>query len=199
LNSGENDRRSRRPCFRFFCCFMDHSRAFSRYPGCPPAGVKLKAPLAELAREIVRPSCLGETSTLPHIATFVCRAPSVLVEGLGEQRAAATIATAVARHRSEAQTRRAAEGRGFLGIKRVLAADAWTRPATPPRGAGFDPTFKGVIAEALAEARKVLLAFRRAYAVAMEEFRAGLRDIVFPPGTYLMRRRLGCPCDRACA
>jgi hypothetical protein len=41
LNSGENDRRSRRPCFRFFCCFMDHSRAFSRYPGCPPAGVKL--------------------------------------------------------------------------------------------------------------------------------------------------------------
>src|SRR5690606_34817100 len=42
LNSGENDRRSRRPCCCFFCCFMEHSRAFSRYSRCPPAGVRFR-------------------------------------------------------------------------------------------------------------------------------------------------------------
>jgi putative transposase len=168
-----------------------------RYPGA--FGADEEAPLAEIVRSVLRPSCLGEESSLPEEATFVCRAPSALVEVLGAERAASSIADAVARHRAEARARRAEEGRGFLGMKRVLAADVWTRPATPPRRAGFEPTFKGVIAEALAEARKVLLAFRRAYAAAMEEFRAGRRDAVFPPGTYLMRRRLGCPCDRACA
>jgi hypothetical protein len=41
LNSGVKDRRARRTvaCRCFF--FIEHSRAFSRYPGCPPAGGKL--------------------------------------------------------------------------------------------------------------------------------------------------------------
>ena len=116
------------------------------------------------------------------------------VEALGEERARPILTEAVARHRGEARAQRAAEGRGFLGMKRVLAANPWTRPSRPPRRAGFSPTFKGALAEAIELARETLIQFRRAYAEAMAAFRAGSRNVAFPPGTYLMRRRLGCAC-----
>jgi putative transposase len=162
-----------------------------RYPGV--FGADEEAPLAEIVREVTRPECFGEESTLPEVSTFVCRPPSSLVDELGEERGAAMIAEAVGRHRVEARARRVAEGRGFLGMKRVLAADPWTRPDRPPSGAG-SPSFKGAIAEAIQLARRTLIVFRRAYAEAMAAFRAGRRDVRFPPGTYLMRRRLGCAC-----
>jgi putative transposase len=167
------------------------------YPGL--FGADEDAPLTEIVREVARPARFGEESTLPKVATFVCRPPSSLVDELGEERAVETIAEAVARHRQEARAERAAEGRGFLGMKRVLAADPWSRPAGPPPRAGFSPTFKGVIADAIAQAMVTLIAFRHAYAEAMAAFRAGLREVTFPPGTYLMRRRLGCSCMSAAA
>jgi putative transposase len=168
-----------------------------RYPGV--FGADEEAPLATNVLQVPRPASLGETSALPELTSFVCRAPASLLEELGEERAAVAIAEAVARHRAEARARRAAEGHGFLGLKRVLAADPWTRPNQPPRRAGFEPTFKGVIANALSIARATLVEFRKAYAIAMAAFREGKRNVVFPPGTYLMQRRLGCHCAPALA
>src|SRR5690606_38746140 len=168
-----------------------------RYPGV--FGADEDAPLAELVRQVARPACFGEESTLPDVATFACRAPSSFVDELGGERASARIAEAVARHRHEARADRSAEGRGFLGIKRVLAADPWTRPNQPPPKASFSPNSKVVLAEGMAQAIGTLVAFRRAYVEAMAALRAGLRAVAFPPGTYLMRRRLGCSCASAAA
>jgi putative transposase len=167
------------------------------YPGV--FGADERAPLEVFHRDVTRPRCLGAESSLPEVTTFECQPPDVLVAELGHARAGAAIAEAIARHRACAVEQRAAQKLGFLGLKRVLAADVWTRPNKPPKGAGFEPTFKGVIADAIRRARSALAAFRKAYADAMAAFRAGVREVIFPPGTYLMRRRLGCAVGAECS
>jgi putative transposase len=162
-------------------------------------GAAENAPLAVFTRHLTRPLCLGVESCLPKVATFECRPPDVLVDELGVMGAEAVIAEAIARHRDDAIEHRTAQKLGFLGLKRVLAADVWTRPTRPPKGAGFEPTFKGVAADAIHIARAALVAFRKAYAEAMAAFRLGVRDVIFPPGTYLMRRRMGCAVGAECS
>jgi putative transposase len=158
-------------------------------------GADEETPLSEVSWRVPRPACFGNASCLPEEAVFAISAPRALVEELGDASAAEAVREAVARHRDEAKRVRAAQGLGFFGMKRVLAADVWTRPSSSPRRAAITPTFKGAVPEAIAEARKALRAFRRAYAEAMIAFRAGRRDVEFPPGTYLMCRRLGCAAD----
>jgi REP element-mobilizing transposase RayT len=85
----------------------------------------------------------------------------------------------------ERQARRDREGKTFLGVKRVKAQSPSSRPARGKRG-GLNPTF----ATRDPDRRRQLLAlvgeFRRAYRHAWERFRAGVRQVLFPAGTYQM-------------
>ena len=154
-------------------------------------GVDEEAPLDEAAEIIRRPSCFSPKSKLPAATTFRLRAPKSLLDELGVEGAASAIASAVARHRARAHEALREEGRSFLGMRKVLSASVWAR-AEQPKRAPFNPTFKGVVASAIRRASETLHAFRRAYAVALGEYCAGSRDVLFPPGTYLMERRYGC-------
>lgn len=169
-------------------------RLESAYPGV--FGADEEAPLEELSERIERPACLGPRSELPAHASFVLKAPTWLLDELGEADAASALADAIRRHRDDALRERATSKGGFLGMRRVLSINVWTRAGELARAA-LRPTFKGVVAEAIRVGRETLRAFRTAYAIASAAFRGGARDVVFPLGTYLMRIR-GCktaPCD----
>ena len=83
------------------------------------------------------------------------------------------------------------EGRGFVGRKRVLRVDPFSSPGTPdvPRRplrevASSDPQLRKAGEARYAE-------FRREYERALEAYLAGDREVVFPPGTYKLRREFG--------
>ncbi|HEX9242030.1 MAG TPA: transposase [Anaeromyxobacter sp.] len=96
----------------------------------------------------------------------------------------------------EDETRRAfaSQGRKFLGRTRVLRQSPFSRPAAieprrklNPRVAAFDK-WKRI------EALSKLVRFVREYRTALRSLKAGVRDVVFPAGTYLMRVAYGVPC-----
>ena len=153
-------------------------------------GASEAAPFATFAERIERPELFGESSTFPESAEFRIEPMKLLIDQLGEERAAEAIRSAIRRRRENAHREREAAGKGYLGMKRVLTADV-RRSAPKPESGKLNPTFKGVIAEAIQRARETLLAFRRAYAEALELFREGKRDVAFPLGTYKMHRNYG--------
>jgi REP element-mobilizing transposase RayT len=88
----------------------------------------------------------------------------------------------------------AAAGKGVLGVTRVLSQEPAARPGSGdprrrlrPRVACRD---KWKRIEALAR----LVSFLRAYRLALTRMRAGLRDVVFPAGTYRLRVAFGVRC-----
>jgi REP element-mobilizing transposase RayT len=97
---------------------------------------------------------------------------------------------------ARAEERLSAEGRCFMGRRRVLAQTPTGRPKAEaprrrlnPRVAARDP---GRRMELLAQLGDFLDAYRRA----LRARRAGLREL-FPPGTYQLRIAHGVPCAPA--
>lgn len=101
---------------------------------------------------------------------------------------------AITRRELVATERLKAEGRTFLGVRRVLAQSPNARPATvaPRRGpkprVGARDKWKRI--EALGRLRTFLDDYREA----LKALRAGLRDVVFPSGTYRLRVAHGVRC-----
>jgi REP element-mobilizing transposase RayT len=87
---------------------------------------------------------------------------------------------------AEIHARRAAQGRvTFLGAAAVLRQDPNGAPAggTFPTGA-LNPRLSWSDRWRCVERKLELIAFWRAHAEARDRFRAGERDVVFPPGTW---------------
>ncbi len=80
-----------------------------------------------------------------------------------------------------------AAGRSFLGAARVLAQKPEARPAPGEPRRALSPRVACRNKWKRIEALLRLAEFRRAYRDALEDWRAGMRDAVFPPGTWLMR------------
>jgi hypothetical protein len=83
----------------------------------------------------------------------------------------------------------AAEGRSFLGVARVLAQKAHGRPTAREPHRSLSPRVATRNKWKRIEALLKLADFRFAYRAALEHWRAGVRDAVFPLGTWLMRVR----------
>lgn len=158
------------------------------YPGL--FGIDERAPLKRSTERIRRPACFGPDSALPEEVELKIETVAQLVEERGAERAANDIALAIRRHREKAQRERADSGLPYLGIKRLLE-EKITKRAKRPKRAGFSPTFKGVVGGAIRRASETLRAFRSAYAEALAQLREGVRDVVFPYGTYYLRRYAG--------
>ena len=97
----------------------------------------------------------------------------------------AQIATEVARLEAAAQ----AQNRRFLGAEGARAATPTARATTPEPRFDRNPTFavgrnQG---DASNRAAAAVRAFRQSYRAALEQWRAGVRSIAFPVGTWLMR------------
>jgi putative transposase len=87
----------------------------------------------------------------------------------------------------EARKARLAEGKGVLGKNAVLAASHRDAPATPAPRRNLRPAIACKDPALRVRAIRALQTFRVAYAKARKLFVKGVRDVVFPEGTYHMR------------
>jgi hypothetical protein len=88
----------------------------------------------------------------------------------------------------------AGQGRSFLGARRVLAQNPNARPAPGEPRRGLNPRIAGGDKWKRIEAILRLKEFLKAYRDAWLAFAGGLRDTVFPPGTYWLRVAYGARC-----
>lgn len=104
---------------------------------------------------------------------------------------ASDLAETLSRLLAEAEDRAAAAladaGRSFLGVARVLAQSPHARAAANERRRGLNPRIASRNSWKRIEALARLKEFGSAYRDALGAWRAGLRDALFPPGTWLMR------------
>ena len=96
----------------------------------------------------------------------------------------------------EAARELAAQGRSFLGAHRVLAQNPGARPAPGEPRRELNPRIAGRDKWKRIEAIGRLKDFLKAYRAAWLEFTRGVRDTLFPPGTYWMRVAYGVRCGR---
>jgi REP element-mobilizing transposase RayT len=88
-----------------------------------------------------------------------------------------------------AAKRLAEEGRSFAGVARVLAQKWWARPPSAEPRRRLSPRVAVKNTWKRIEALTRLVEFRTAYYEALARWRRGMRDVEFPPGTWLMRVR----------
>jgi REP element-mobilizing transposase RayT len=96
----------------------------------------------------------------------------------------------------EAERRREHElaGRSFLGRARILTQSPFARPAPGEPRRTLSPRVAAKDKWKRIEALGRWVGFTRAYRGAWNALQAGVRDVVFPVGTYLMRIRFGVRC-----
>jgi putative transposase len=85
-------------------------------------------------------------------------------------------------------------GRSFMGVARVLAQSFFARPAPGEARRTLNPRVACRNKWKRIEALQRLVEFRAAYREALDAWRAGMRDVLFPPGTWLMRILHAAPC-----
>ncbi len=99
--------------------------------------------------------------------------------------------------RLEKETENAVRGGGakFLGEKRVLRQNPYDSPTTWEKRRGRNPTFASRDKWARIEAAQRNKEWLAAYRAALEGLRQGVKDVLFPAGTWLMVRRYSCRCE----
>jgi putative transposase len=85
-------------------------------------------------------------------------------------------------------------GRSFLGAARVLAQKPFARPASEAPRRALSPRVAARNKWRRIEALQRLAEFGRAYREALAAWRAGVRQVLFPPGTWQLRVRHGATC-----
>ena len=140
-------------------------------------------------RRIVRPEgFFRESGPTPKVATLNITAPPL---GMSSHQAYRTVLEALAAEEARVRESFRANGRQFLGARRVLAQ----RPDESPRSLEprrkLSPTIacrnKWLRIETLQRCKEFVVAYRDA----LRRWVLRAKDVVFPPGTYAMTRRFG--------
>jgi len=100
------------------------------------------------------------------------------------------------RERSVAAERKA-KGLGFLGAKRVLGQKHTDVPGSEAPRRGLNPRVAARDRWRRIEALGRLVSFLDDYREALKKLRSGIRDVVFPTGTYQLRVSFGVACAGA--
>jgi REP-associated tyrosine transposase len=101
-----------------------------------------------------------------------------------------------ARERAKAESL-ASEGRRFVGARRVRMQRHTDRPVSEATRRGLNPRVAAQDKWRRMEALGRLGSFLEEYRVALARLQSGARDVVFPPGTYLLRVHLRVACRAA--
>ena len=101
---------------------------------------------------------------------------------------------ALAAREASAAADLASQGRGFLGVPRVLAQRPFDRPPRPEPRRGLNPRLACRDTWRRIQALAQLLQFLRDYRSAFLSWRARSPTVLFPQGTYLMRVLHRAPC-----
>jgi len=105
----------------------------------------------------------------------------------------AQMAKSVAEHENHARQARGA--RSFLGRRAVLRQRVFERPGNDEPRFQCNPRVAGRDQSARTGAIERLRTFLAAYRHAWERFREGLRSVMFPAGTWKLKRELGVCCE----
>jgi putative transposase len=127
-----------------------------------------------------------ERSSMPKRIKIVCTMPPML-EHLGRNGAARRLRALMQEGVRRARRMIRAQGRVFLGADGVRSMSAYRQATTPEPIRRRRPAFASRDLERRRAALVRLRAFRAAYRLAFERWRAGQRGVYFPDGTYQMR------------
>lgn len=109
----------------------------------------------------------------------------------------AQVAEALRELEQKHQRELASEGRRFLGAARVCAQDPRASPLTREPRFGLNPRIAARDKWRRIEAILRVKTFQEEYHAARTSWCAGIRDVLFPAGTYLMRIMYGVQCAGA--
>jgi putative transposase len=132
-----------------------------------------------------------EDGPMPEVAELevVCPPGFGSVESFREE-----LVAAVKEQEDQAARDLAAEGRAFVGARKVLAQRPTARPRSADPRRGLDPRVACRDRWKRVEVLQRLKEFRLEYREAWRAFASGMRDALFPHGTYWMRVAWGVAC-----
>jgi putative transposase len=132
-------------------------------------------------------------SKLPKVAEFQLVRPPVMLE-LSDAQLRAFIREKLDERELDLMRTRKRKGIGVLGWNRVVEQHFLAIPSRSREMFGTVPSFSASSTWKRVEAAQRRKSFIDAYRAALETFIGGARDVLFPAGTWLMRRRYGCQC-----
>jgi hypothetical protein len=142
----------------------------------------------------VRPAhFFSETGFMPERATVELSPPP----GFEADEFRALVSARLAEREQEAARALEAEGRRFMGVRRVLAQKHTDFPAPGEPRRRLNPRIAARDKWKRIEAILRLKSFLREYHEALGKLRAGVENVVFPHGTYQLRVLLGVQCAGA--
>jgi hypothetical protein len=145
--------------------------------------------------EVARPHVyFSEHGTMPETATLRIVRPAICPD-MSDSRLAAHVEKLVAEREAQCREQIADEGRQFMGAKAVLRQRPSGRPRTHEPRRELSPRVAAKNKWRRIEALRRLKWFTDAYNKALELWRSGVRDVIFPAGTYAMRVLHGVRCD----
>ncbi len=169
------------------------------YTLCNPTAAGLVAFGKEWPGQRTRPRDIAGTQTVirrpgvffredgPTPETVVLRIVPPAIEGMTPEQIASEIETRVETRERELRDEAARAGRSFLGRRGVLGQSTDASPKTreprrklSPRVAAADPAVR---IDAIARIKQFLLDYRDA----LLKWKRGIRDVLFPNGTYALR------------
>lgn len=168
-------------------------RCASEWPGFRSRIRDMDAPAVEYPRPT---KYFSPNGTMPATATLAMAMPEQLVAEHGVDGAKKRLERAASEHEEAARREVWEKGWTFAGARRCLQSSPFKRARAYEVFGDRTPTFatKGAGKRAFLEAVHALRAFRAAHHKAFDAWRRGLRDVVFPFGTWLMRVVHGARC-----
>lgn len=97
----------------------------------------------------------------------------------------------VTKRAAQIRDRMRRQRRQCLGRRGVRRTSVLGRPSTKKERFGRNPSFSALTRRRWLAALQQLRGFRQAYRAAYDAWRAGKRDVEFPPGTWWLARRAG--------
>jgi REP element-mobilizing transposase RayT len=153
--------------------------------------------LVGTTEEVVRPPVFFRSNgSMPESCTLTIARPAICAD-LSDDALAHRVSELVAAKEAAIRDEHARRGVGFLGAKAILRQQPSDSPRTVAPHRNMSPRVAAKNKWSRIEALRRLRSFVEAHAEALHAWCAGMRDVVFPPGTYAMRVFHGVVCSPA--
>jgi putative transposase len=116
-------------------------------------------------------------------------------EGMSREEFIATRRARVEDFEAEVKNRRRATGARVLGRRAILAQNWWDSPSSPAPRRDLNPCVAAKDKWSRIEALRRNKSFGNLYRRAFESFKNGIKDTIFPAGTYWLRRFAAAVCE----
>jgi REP element-mobilizing transposase RayT len=154
-------------------------------------GVRLSPRRIGQSKNIKRPKFFfRQQGPVPSLAALTVAKPPAFADETDEAFVRRVEAAVEAREKA-IRERFAREGRKFLGRKKVLSQKVHDRPANAEPRQGLNPAVASPNKWKRIEALQVHKQFVQEYRAALAQFCRGVRDVLFPEGTYWLRLHSG--------